>query len=129
MIKVAAALIENNGKILIARRLTGNASVINKWEFPGGKVESGETEKEAIEREIREEFELVIKANNFITNVEFTYPDKVIDLRLYACEYIEGTFKLHVHSEYKWIKAEELLDYDLAPADIPLAEYVKINIA
>ena len=125
MIKVVAALIENNGKVLIARRLTGNAEVINKWEFPGGKVEAGETEEHAIEREIQEEFELTIKAKKFLINNVCEYPDKTIDLRLYACDYLDGEFKLHDHSEYKWISPAELLSFDLAPADIPLAEYVK----
>ena len=53
------------------------------------------------------------------------YPTKVVDLRLYRCDYVSGNFNLHDHSEYKWVNKEELLDYDLAPADIPLAEYVR----
>lgn len=125
MIKVVAALIEKNNKILIAKRLTGNPEVLGKWEFPGGKIEPDEDEFHAIEREIKEEFELTIKANHFITNNICEYPSKVIDLRLYSCDYISGEFHLHDHSEYAWVDKEELLNYDLAPADIPLAEYVK----
>ena len=52
-------------------------------------------------------------------------PTKVVDLRLYRCDYVSGNFNLHDHSDYKWVDKEELLDYDLAPADIPLAEYVR----
>lgn len=125
IIKVVAALIKNNNKVLIAKRTTGNKEVIGKWEFPGGKVEPEETEEAAIEREIKEEFELKIKANKFLTNNKCKYPNKTIDLRLYACSYIEGEFKLHDHSEYKWVNTQDLLKYDLAPADIPLAQYVK----
>ena len=125
MIKVVAALIENDNKVLLARRSTGDINVLGKWEFPGGKVEQDENELDAIEREIREEFELVIKAKEFIANNVCEYPTKVVDLRLYKCDYVSGKFKLHDHSEYKWVEKEELLDYDLAPADIPLAEYVK----
>ena len=125
MIKVVAALIENDNKVLIARRLTGDTNVFGKWEFPGGKVEFGETEEHAIEREIKEEFELVIKAKEFLINNVCKYPTKVVDLRLYKCDYVSGEFNLHDHSEYKWVDKEELLEYDLAPADIPLAEYVK----
>ena len=125
MTVVVAALIEKEGKVLIAKRLTGNSKVINKWEFPGGKVEPGEEEKDAIEREIKEEFELQIKAKQFLVNNECKYPDRTIDLRLYLCDYLNGDFKLHAHSEYKWVSPSELLEYDLAPADIPLAEYVK----
>ncbi len=128
MLKVVAALIEKEGKVLIAKRTTGNEEVIEKWEFPGGKVEDGETEEQAIEREIKEEFELIIKAEKFLINNECRYPNKSIDLRLYLCKYISGEFKLHDHSEYKWVEANELLDYDLALVDIPLARYVmKIN--
>lgn len=125
MIKVVAALIENDNKFLLARRSTGDINVFGKWEFPGGKVERDENEYDAIEREIKEEFELVIKAKEFLINNVCEYPTKVVDLRLYKCDYVSGEFNLHDHSEYKWVDKEELLEYDLAPADIPLAEYVK----
>lgn len=125
MIKVVAALIENDNKVLLARRSTGDVNVLGKWEFPGGKVEQDENEFKAIEREIKEEFELTIKAKEFLINNVCEYPTKVVDLRLYKCDYVSGKFNLHDHSEYKWVDKEELLEYDLAPADIPLVEYVK----
>lgn len=125
MIRVVAALIENDNKVLLARRSTGDINVLGKWEFPGGKVEKDENELDAIEREIKEEFELTIKAKEFLINNVCEYPTKVVDLRLYKCDYASGEFNLHDHSEYKWVDKEELLEYDLAPADIPLAEYVK----
>ena len=127
MIKVVAALIKQEDKILIAKRATGDKNVYGKWEFPGGKVEENELEERAIEREIKEEFELNIKAKKFITNNICEYPSKIVDLRLYECEYVSGDFKLHDHSEYKWVKIENLLKYDLALADIPLAKYL-INL-
>lgn len=126
-ILVVAALIKKNNNVLIARRSTGDENVLGKWEFPGGKVEPNETEEHAIEREIKEEFELNIKANKYITNNVCEYPTKTVDLRLYECEYISGEFKLHDHSEYKWVNINELLNYDLAPADIPLAKYIANN--
>ena len=124
-ILVVAALIKKDNNVLIVRRSTGDENVLGKWEFPGGKVEPNETEEHAIEREIKEEFELDIKANKYITNNVCEYPTKIVDLRLYECEYISGEFKLHDHSEYKWVNINELLNYDLAPADIPLAKYLK----
>ena len=127
MIKVVAALIKKADKVLIAKRATGNPMVYGKWEFPGGKVEANESEKNAIEREIFEEFELKIVAEKYLVNNIFEYPNKTIDLRLYECKYLSGEFKLHDHYEYKWVSPQELLEYDLAPADIPLAEYVKEN--
>lgn len=128
MIKVVAALIEKDGKYLIAKRSTGSSEVLGKWEFPGGKVEDNETEEEAIEREIREEFDMHIKAIRFLTSNTWKYPSKSIELRLYACKYISGEFHLHDHSEYRFVDKNELLDYDLCPADIKLAEYIKNNI-
>jgi len=127
MIKVVAALIEKENKILIAKRSTGDPNVFGKWEFPGGKVKENEDEAHAIEREILEEFELVVKAKSFVKNNICEYPTKTVDLRLYSCEYIFGDFHLHDHSEYRWVERQELLNYDLAPADIPLAKYVEEN--
>ena len=125
MITVVAALIKKDDKFLIARRATGDQNVLGKWEFPGGKVEAGEDEKHAIEREIKEEFDLDIEAIRFISNSVCEYPSKVIDLRLYECKYIKGEFKLHDHSEYKFVSKNEILDYDLCTADISLAKAVK----
>ncbi len=125
MITVVAALIEKDGKYLIAKRSTGDPNVMGKWEFPGGKVRNDEKEKHAIEREIKEEFELDIKAIKFLTNNICEYPTKIVDLRLYKCKYISGKFNLHDHSEYSFVNKDEIINYDLCPADIPLAEYVK----
>ena len=124
MIIVVAALIKKGDKILIARRATGDSNVYGKWEFPGGKVEADETEEQAIEREIKEEFEMDIKAIKFITNNICEYPNRTIDLRLYECKYLGGEFELHDHLEYAWININDLLKYDLAKADIPLAKYL-----
>lgn len=128
MITVVAALIIKKNKVLIAKRSTGDPNVLGKWEFPGGKVELNENEFEAIEREIREEFELNIKAEKYIVNNVCDYPTKTVDLRLYECTYISGEFKLHDHSEYKFVDINKILDYDLAPADVPLAKYVKESV-
>ena len=125
MITVVAALIKKNNKYLIARRSTGSEEVMGKWEFPGGKVEKNETEEHAIEREIKEEFEMDIKALKFLANNVCEYPSKTIDLKLYECEYLSGEFNLHDHSEYKFVKKEDIIKYDLCPADVTLAEFVK----
>ena len=100
MITVVAALIEKNGKYLIAKRSTGDSNVLGKWEFPGGKVEPNEDELDAIKREIKEEFEINIKAIEYLVNNVCMYPNKTVDLRLYECIYISGDFILHDHSEY-----------------------------
>lgn len=125
MINVVAALIEKDNKVLLAKRSTGDPNVLGKWEFPGGKVKEFEDGKNAIEREIKEEFELLIKAEKFLINNICIYPTKTVDLKLYSCKYLSGEFHLHDHSEYNWVEKKDLLNYDLAPADIPLAKYVK----
>ena len=128
MITVVAALIKKENKYLIARRSTGSKDVLGKWEFPGGKVEKYETEKHAIEREIKEEFEIDIKAIKFIVNNVYKYSDKTVDLRLYECNYLNGVFNLHSHLEYKFVDKKELMNFDLCPADIPLAQYINDNM-
>ena len=117
MLKVVAALIMKDGKILIAKRSTGNKDVIGKWEFPGGKVEENETEKQAIEREIKEEFDILVRAEKFITNVISKDKKSEIDLKLYLCKYIDGKIKLNDHSDYRWVHKDEILGYDLAALD------------
>lgn len=125
MITVVAALIKKENKVLIAKRSTGDINVMGKWEFPGGKVELNETEEEALKREIKEEFELDVKVLKFLVNNVCEYPTKTVDLRLYECEYISGNFNLHDHFEYKYVLVDDLSNYDLAKADIPLATYLK----
>ena len=128
MITVVAALIKKDNKYLIAKRSTGDPNVLGKWEFPGGKLKDNESEMDAIEREIKEEFELDIKAKKFVINNVCEYPTKVVDLRLYECEYISGYFNLHDHSEYIFVDKADIITFDLCPADIPLAEFVKENM-
>lgn len=128
VIKVVAALIKKDNKYLIAKRSTGAEDVLDKWEFPGGKVEPNETEENAIEREIKEEFDMDIKAVRFLTNNICEYPSKTVDLRLYECEHISGEFHLHDHSEYAFVNKDQIIKYDLCPADVPLAVYVKENL-
>lgn len=122
---VVCALIIKDGKCLIAKRASGDVNMLGKWEFPGGKVEPNEEEKHAIEREIFEEFNLNVEATKYITETTSEYTDRIINLKLYECEYISGEFDLHDHSEIKWIHKSELLNYDLAPADIDLAKYLQ----
>lgn len=128
MINVVAALIEKDNNYLIAKRSTGDLNSLGKWEFPGGKVKDGEDEKHAVEREIREEFEIEIKATDYIISNVYEYPTKTVNLKLYKCDYLSGEFNLHDHSEYNWVAKDKLLDYDLSLADVALAKYVKDNL-
>ena len=127
MLRVVAALVKKDNKYLIARRIYGDPESVGKWEFPGGKIEANETEEHAVERELKEEFDIVVKAKRYITNSVYAYTARTIDLRLYECDYISGEFKLHDHSEYKFVTKEELKDYDYCPADKQLVEYIMNN--
>ncbi|MBQ7104309.1 MAG: (deoxy)nucleoside triphosphate pyrophosphohydrolase [Bacilli bacterium] len=124
-IKVVAALIETNDKVLIAQRLKGHLA--GKWEFPGGKVEEGELEEKAIVREIYEEFNISVKCDYFVCNNVVVDNEKEIDLRLYHCTYLSGEVVLQDHSSYVFVDKKLLLSYDLAEADIELAKYVVNN--
>ena len=78
MMKVVAALIENNNKVLLAKRSTGDINVLGKWEFPGGKVEKDENEFDAIEREIKEEFDLQLKRENLWSIIYVSIQQKLL---------------------------------------------------
>ncbi len=119
MIKVAAGIIFSSGKILIARRKRGEA-LEGFWEFPGGKIEEGETAEECLEREILEELGLKIKAGEIIAEVCHSYPGLDIILIAVTAEKVSGTITLRVHDMYEWVYAEDLTKYRFAQADIPV---------
>jgi mutator protein MutT len=120
-IDVTAAIIEKDGKILIAQRKKGK-HLEGKWEFPGGKVESGETPEECLKRELLEEFGIEVEIRDLIGNSEFDYGDKHIRLLGYRAQHLSGEFQLHDHDDMKWIRLEEFAHYDFAPADLPLID-------
>ena len=127
VVTVIAALVEIDNKILIARRKEGDAPSIGKWEFPGGKIEEGETERQAVEREMQEEFGVKVEAQDYITSSIWDYPTRTIEVRLYRCKYIEGDFHLYDHLEIKFVTKEELSDYDFVPADKAFAKFLREN--
>ncbi len=124
-IKVVAALIETNDKILIAQRL--HPELNGKWEFPGGKVRRGEKDKDAIYRKILEELNISIKCDYLLCSCDYKKGDYDIEIKLYHCTYLSGEVVLKVHSSYVFVDRSLLLTYDLAPADLELAKYVLNN--
>ena len=123
ILDVVCALIMKDGKCLIARR-NKDDHLKGKWEFPGGRREGLEDEKKTLERAFTEALGIKTKINDYITHSICEYPGHIVDLKLYECDYISGEFKLNIHSEYKWVNIEELLDYDLADADVILSKYL-----
>lgn len=119
MKEVTAAIILKENKILIAQRAPGE-NLAGKWEFPGGKIEPGETPQECLKREIREEFDVDIEVLNYFGESIYDYSSGTIKLIAFWCQWIAGDFILKVHSQIAWLNPKELDQYDFAPADIPL---------
>ncbi len=124
-IDVTAAIIEKDGKFLIAKRAKGK-HMEYKWEFPGGKIEDGESPEECLQRELQEEFGIATVIKNFVAESVFDYGDKTIRLLGYKAEYISGDFKLTVHEEVQWVSVDKFKEFDFAEADIPLIEKISL---
>lgn len=116
MISVAAAIIVDKNKVLITKR-NPNMKTANVWEFPGGKLEIGESLEECAVREIEEELALDIKVNNYYTTVQ----NEFIELSAYLSEITGGNFELREHSDFAWVGVNELINYDFASADKKIA--------
>jgi 8-oxo-dGTP diphosphatase len=118
MIEVAAAIVSNGNKVLIARR-SANNHLAGYWEFPGGKIEPNESPEECLRRELNEEMGIEVKVNNFFMENIHAYKDRVIRLKAFKCDIINGDIVLREHDMFKWAEISELKKYQFAPADIP----------
>lgn len=127
MIEVSAAIIKKDGKILIAQR-SRNKSQSFKWEFPGGKVESNETVRESLKREIREELNIEIEVQDKFGESLFEYPTGSIKLIAFYAEWVSGNIKVLEHEKIEWVSIEELKYYDFAPADILFVEKLREGV-
>lgn len=125
MINVVAAVIKDEtGKILIAQRNFRKAQG-GLWEFPGGKIEANETREKAIVREIKEELDIDIQVERYISEKVFNYPEKEINLIVLECKKINGDIKLLEHEDYKWVTISDLAYFEISPADIFIIEELK----
>lgn len=122
---VTAAIMEKDGKVLLARRRKGDR-LARKWEFPGGKLEPGETPEDCLARELREEFGIEAEVQDFVGASVYEYGHGTIDLRAYRVRHVSGEFSINSHEEIAWVKREDLLSYDLSPADIPIAKKIAV---
>jgi 8-oxo-dGTP diphosphatase len=118
-INVAAAIIKNENEELLCDLRTPNMKSPNLWEFPGGKIETHETIKEAIEREIFEELDCKIKFISIHNENRHEYDEFIVNLITTNCELIDGSPRAREHAAVLWLKAESLLSLKWAPADIP----------
>jgi 8-oxo-dGTP diphosphatase len=121
MLHVVCAITEQDGKVLITQRSSQMAQPL-LWEFPGGKIDAGESETDALVREIKEELNLLILPQQRLTPVTHTYSSKSIELIPYTCKLLSGEIILTEHMAYSWIGIDELLHYTWCPADVPIVE-------
>jgi 8-oxo-dGTP diphosphatase len=122
-IKVVAAVIKKDEKIFATQR--GYGEFKDGWEFPGGKIEAGETPQQALKREIKEELDTDICVGELIETVEYDYPDFHLTMQCYWCEIETGTLVLKEHEAAKWLSLEELDSVEWLPADKGLIENLK----
>ena len=125
-IKVVAAIIQKENKILATKR--GYGEFINMWEFPGGKIESGETKEQALVREIKEELNIEINVDKFAIDIEYQYLNFYLFMSCFMCSIKEGSIELLEYNDGKWITKEELNTLNWLPADIDAVNYLKENM-
>lgn len=117
-INVVAAVIMKEGKVFATQR--GYGEFKDGWEFPGGKVEAGESPEEALRREIREELEVEVNVGGLIDTIEYDYPAFHLSMKCYACTIAGGSPHLLEHEAARWLSADQLDSVAWLPADITL---------
>ena len=123
MKRVTAAVMEKDGRILLAQRRKDDA-LGGKWEFPGGKMEPGETPEECLRRELKEEFEIDAEIGAYICSSRFEYKHIQVELLVYKARHLSGEFILHDHDRIEWVKPGDIKGYDLSSADIPVVDAI-----
>lgn len=114
-VRVVAAIIIENGKVFATQR--GYGEFKDGWEFPGGKIEQGETPEEAIVREIKEELDTEVKAIELLDTVEYDYPKFHLSMDCFICKILSGDLVLKEHEAAKWLTIETLDSVEWLPAD------------
>lgn len=126
-VRVVAAVIKainENGEQIIFATQRGYGDFKGGWEFPGGKIEEGETPQEALKREIQEELDTEIEVGELIDTVEYDYPTFHLSMDCFWCEIVKGDLVLKEHEAARWLKKDELGSVDWLPADVTLVKKV-----
>ena len=122
-IEVVAAIIQSGGKYFTTQRGYGDWK--DWWEFPGGKIEPGESHKEALRREIREELATDIEVGSLLTTVEYDYPKFHLTMHCYLCTVVSGNLLLLEHEDARWLSGDELDTVKWLPADETIIDLLK----
>ena len=122
-IRVAAAVIRKDDKIFATQR--GYGDLKGGWEFPGGKIEDGETPQEALKREIEEELDTEILVGELIDTIEYDYPTFHLSMDCFWCEIVEGKLVLKEHEAARWLDRKTIDDVEWLPADVTLVGKIK----
>lgn len=122
-LNVVAAIIKKDNMILATKR--GYGEFIDMWEFPGGKIEQGESKKDALVREIREELDCTISVEKFALDLEYQYPTFYLKMSCFEAVIEKGTPRLLEHNDARWLSKNELDSVEWIPADIEIVEYLK----
>ena len=126
-IEVVAAIIhDDEGHIFATQR--GYGDFKDWWEFPGGKMEAGETPEEALVREIREELSTEISVDEFLYTVDYDYPQFHLTIHCYLCSLVTEALHLNEHEAAKWLAKDELDSVDWLPADLEVVQTIKTRI-
>ena len=126
-IRVVAAVIkaEKNGEPVIFATQRGYGDFKDGWEFPGGKIQEGETPQEALKREIMEELDTEIEVGELIDTIEYDYPEFHLSMDCFWCSIVKGDLVLKEHEAAKWLTKESLDEVDWLPADLSLVECIR----
>lgn len=125
-VRVVAAVIRKDDKIFATQR--GYGEFKDGWEFPGGKIEEGETPEQALAREIKEELDTEIQVGKLIETIEYDYPKFHLSMDCFWCEIMQGGLELKEHEAARWLSKEELYSVDWLPADVGVIEKIKKDL-
>ncbi|WP_408935376.1 (deoxy)nucleoside triphosphate pyrophosphohydrolase [Corynebacterium marquesiae] len=123
LIRVVGAVFHDGERFLACRKKPGKP-LEGHWEFPGGKIEPGETPEQALAREIREELNLIAEVGQKVTTTTYEYDFATIELTTFYCTLVDGDLRLTDHDDTKWVTSTEAAHLTWAPADIPAVEAI-----
>ena len=126
VVKVVAAIIAEKGRIFATQR--GYGEFKDGWEFPGGKIEEGETPQQALVREIQEELDTEVEVGDLLGTVEYDYPTFHLSMQCFLCRIKSGRLNLKEHEAARWLAEDELDSVDWLPADIEVLEWIRREI-